>query len=155
MIHLDQNEQYQVNAQCFLPSQIVHRPWLVLPPLEEFYYRQRHPEYAALPVFHPDCQTVLGNDASPMQLIYPRQASRIFVPVDLDGRKSKTIFQVAHRRANAKIHWHIDQEFVGTTQTFHQFALEPPAGKHLLTLVDENGYRLEQRFEIILKQQRK
>ncbi|WP_373553877.1 penicillin-binding protein 1C [Haliscomenobacter sp.] len=155
LVHLDQTEQYQVNAQCYLPSQIVHRPWLALPPLEEFYYRQRHPEYAALPPFHPDCQAIAGNEASPMQLIYPRQVSRIFVPIDLDGSKSKTIFQVAHRRSDAKIHWHIDQDFVGTTQTFHQFALEPPAGKHVLTLVDENGYRLEQRFEIILKQQRK
>jgi len=154
LIHLDQTEAYQVNAQCYLPNKIIHRPWLVLPPLEEFYYRQRHPEYAVLPPFHPDCQSVVGNEASPMQLIYPRHVSRIFVPVDLDGRKSKTIFQVAHRRADAKIHWHIDQDFVGTTQTFHQFALEPPAGKHTLTLVDENGYRLEQRFEIILKQQR-
>jgi penicillin-binding protein 1C len=150
LVHLDQQERYQVTAQCFLPGQMVNRPWLVFPPLEEYYYRQRHPEYAALPPLHPDCQTQSGND-SPMQLIYPRQASRIFVPIDLDGKKSKTIFQVAHRRASAKIYWHIDQEYMGTTQTFHQFAFEPPAGKHVLTLVDENGYRLEQRFEIILK----
>lgn len=154
LVHLDPTERYQVNAQCFLPSQIVHRPYLVLPPLEEFYFRQRHPEYAILPPWHPQCQSGTdGNTGNPMQLIYPRQASRIFVPVDLDGRKSKTIFQVAHRRANAKIHWHIDQDFIGSTQTFHQFALEPPAGKHVLTLVDENGFRLEQRFEIILKKQ--
>lgn len=153
LIHLDPAERFQVNAQCFLPSQIIHRPWLVFPPLEEFYFRQRHPEYVILPPFHPNCQNQSGNTGNPMQLIYPRQASRIFVPVDLDGRKSKTVFQVAHRRANAKIHWHIDQDFIGSTQTFHQFALEPPAGKHILTLVDETGHRLEQRFEIILKKQ--
>ena len=154
LVHLDRSEKYQVNAQCFLPAQIVHRPWLVFPPLEEFYYRQRHPEYAILPPIHPDCGAQSSSESSPMQLIYPRQASRIFVPVDLDGSKSKTIFQVAHRRAQAKIHWHIDQEYIGTTQTFHQFALEPPAGKHLLTLVDETGNRLEQKFEIILKKKR-
>jgi penicillin-binding protein 1C len=153
LVHLDATERHQVNAQCYSPVAIVHRPWLVFPPLEEFYFRQRHPEYALLPPMHPDCAAENGNAASPMQLIYPRQASRIFVPVDLDGKKSKTVFQVAHRRADAKIHWHIDQTFLGTTQTFHQFALEPPAGKHLLTLVDENGHRLEQRFEIILKKQ--
>lgn len=153
LIHLDPTERFQVNAQCFLPSQIAHRPWLVFPPLEEFYFRQRHPEYAILPPFHPNCQSQSDHEGNPMQLIYPRQASRIFVPVDLDGRKSKTIFQVAHRRANAKIHWHIDQDFIGSTQTFHQFALEPPAGKHVLTLVDETGHRLEQKFEIILKKQ--
>lgn len=153
LVHLDPTERFQVNAQCFLPSQIAHRPWLVFPPLEEFYFRQRHPEYAILPPFHPNCQSQSDHEGNPMQLIYPRQASRIFVPVDLDGHKSKTIFQVAHRRANAKIHWHIDQDFIGSTQTFHQFALEPPAGKHVLTLVDETGHRLEQRFEIILKKQ--
>jgi penicillin-binding protein 1C len=151
LVHLDQDERYQVSAQCFQPSQMRNRPWLVFPPLEEFYYRQRHPEYAILPPMHPNCQVQTGNASSPMQLIYPRQVSRIFVPIDLDGEKSKTIFQVAHRQASVKIYWHIDQEYIGTTQTFHQLALAPPPGKHTLTLVDENGYRLEQRFEIILK----
>jgi penicillin-binding protein 1C len=31
--------------------------------------------------------------------------------------------------------------------------LDPPPGKHLLTLVDEEGHRLEQPFEIIAKQE--
>jgi penicillin-binding protein 1C len=58
---------------------------------------------------------------------------------------------VAHRRPDTKVYWHLDENYVGTTETFHQFAFAPAPGKHVLTLVDEQGNRLEQRFEIVLK----
>jgi penicillin-binding protein 1C len=86
-----------------------------------------------------------------MQFIYPRQRTRIFVPLDLDGRRSRTVFEVAHRRPETVIHWHLDNEYLGSTATFHQFELNPEPGKYLLVLVDENGARLEQYFEVLHK----
>ena len=86
-----------------------------------------------------------------MQLIYPKSFTKIFVPRDIDGTISSTIFRVAHRRPETSVFWHLDNEFVGMTKTFHQMALNPSTGKHRLTLVDENGNRLEQPFEIIQK----
>ena len=86
-----------------------------------------------------------------MQLIYPKQATRIYVPIDLNGKLSSTIFQVAHRTPETEIYWHLDGSFLGSTKTFHQMALQPPIGKHHLALVDKNGFRLEQEFEIVGK----
>jgi penicillin-binding protein 1C len=106
-----------------------------------------------LPPLRADCQgaVVAAAGNRTMQLIYPREATKIYVPTDLDGKLSKTIFQVAHRKPKTTIYWHLDQEFLGETTTFHQFALQPPPGKHILTLVDKDGNRLEQKFEIIRK----
>jgi penicillin-binding protein 1C len=87
-----------------------------------------------------------------MQLIYPRYPTRIFVPVDLDGTRQRTVFQVAHRRPETTIHWHLDETYLGSTRTFHQLEMDPPAGEHRLTLVDEQGNRLEQPFTIIEKE---
>jgi len=86
-----------------------------------------------------------------MQLIYPKQPTRIYVPVDLNGKLSRTVFNVAHRNPETVIYWHLDGAYLGSTQTFHSLELNPPEGKHKLTLVDEKGSRLEQGFEIIGK----
>ncbi|MBP9874860.1 MAG: penicillin-binding protein 1C, partial [Haliscomenobacter sp.] len=151
LIHLDPAEAFQVNANCELPGNMVHRSWFVLPPLEEHYYRLRHPDYKPLPPWRADCQDASAAKGSPMQLIYPLNAARIYVPVDLDGNLSRTVFRLAHRNPKAVIHWHIDQEYLGSTQTFHHMELNPRPGKHLLTVVDNEGNRLEQRFEIAEK----
>ncbi|PHN03364.1 penicillin-binding protein 1C [Flavilitoribacter nigricans] len=146
-IHLDPGRQWRVNASCINPADIVHVPWLVLPPLEGHYYRSKHPDFSPLPPFRPDCRST--DEGQPMQLIYPKQPTRIYVPVDLDGSLSRTVFAVAHNDPGATIHWHIDEQFMGSTENFHSLELKPAPGPHLLTLVDERGNRLEQPFEII------
>lgn len=147
VVHLDQSLQWRVNTSCEPPDRIVHVPRLVLPPLEAHYYRSRHPDYEPLPPFRSDC--LASDQEEMMQLIYPKHPTRIFVPVDLDGEYSRTVFTVAHRHPGKTIHWHIDQQFMGSTETFHSMEFHPPPGPHVLTLVDEDGNRLEQRFEII------
>jgi len=86
-----------------------------------------------------------------MEIIYPKQFSKIYVPVELDGTMGKTIFQVAHRKANTLIYWHLDGVFIGSTQTVHQMGLSPDEGIHTLTLVDEEGESIVQQFEIVSK----
>lgn len=147
IVHLDESRQWRVNTSCESPNRIVHVPWLVLPPLEAHYYRSRHPDYAPLPPYRADCAA--PDQDAVMQLIYPKHPTRIFVPVDLDGEYSRTVFTVAHRNPAKMIHWHIDQEFMGSTETFHSMEFHPAPGPHVLTLVDEDGNRLEQRFEIV------
>jgi penicillin-binding protein 1C len=73
-------------------------------------------------------------------MIYPNQNNmKIFVPIELDGTLGKTVFSVAHRKPKTTIYWHLDNEYLGSTETFHQFELRPEAGRHRLTLVDESG----------------
>ncbi|MEM1323115.1 MAG: penicillin-binding protein 1C [Bacteroidota bacterium] len=154
LVHLDATEQWQVNSDCEAPSTMVHRPWFVLPAVEEHYYKSQDPNYEPLPPFRPDCRGSLlaGEDRQPMQFIYPTQSTKIMVPVDLNGQRSKTVFKIAHRDPATKVHWHLDEEYVGSTQHFHHLELDPPEGQHWLTLVDDKGYEIKQRFEIIDRQ---
>lgn len=152
LLHLDSSEHWQVNSACEAPFRMVHRPWFVLSPLEEFYFMRKNPTYRPPPPFRPDCLAAQTTpEQLPMQLIYPKNPTRIFVPVDLNGKLSSTVFQVAHRVPETEIFWHLDGLYLGSTKTFHQMALQPPTGKHRLTLVDVNGNRVEQAFEIIGK----
>ena len=86
-----------------------------------------------------------------MQLIYPQHKTKIFVPKELDGTLSRTVFKVAHRTPDQTIFWHLNHEYLGKTATFHQLELAPEPGNHILTLVDESGNRLQRAFEIIGK----
>lgn len=146
-IHLDSTESWQVNSDCESVNSMVSSPWFVLPPIEEHYYKFKNPNYKPLPSFRADCSdTSLDN---PMQLIYPKAKSKIYVPVDLNGNLSRTVFKVAHRNPETVIHWHIDNNYLGSTEHFHNLELNPTVGIHRLTLVDANGQRLEQEFEIL------
>jgi len=151
LIQLSSDGAWRVNRDCSQADDLQPTPWLVLPPLEEYYYKRSHPAYRPIPPWRPGCLET-DPQAPPMQLIYPRYPTRIFVPVDLDGSRQRTVFQVAHRHPETTIYWHLDENYLGSTRSFHQFELNPPAGEHLLTLVDEEGQRLEQRFTIIEKQ---
>lgn len=152
LLHLDAMGQWQVNSDCASPAIMQHRPWFVLPPLEEYYFKSKNPWYVSPPPFRADC---LGSTAAtsqtPMQLIYPKHPTKIYVPVDLDGKLGSTVFQVAHRKRDIEVFWHLDGNFLGSTTTFHEMALQPPVGPHVLTLVDKDGFRLEEKFEIVGK----
>ena len=102
------------------------------------------------PPFKPGCS--LENAGRQMELIYPQQDAKIYVPLEIDGSRGKTIFTATHRKPGGKIFWHLDDEFVGTTINYHQMALSPAPGKHLLTIVDENGERVCRAFEILEKE---
>ncbi|HMQ84008.1 MAG TPA: penicillin-binding protein 1C [Saprospiraceae bacterium] len=147
-LHLDASGQWRVSAACYPNDQMQVHTWMVLPPIEEFYYKLHHPNFKPLPLLYPDCQSEEAQIPN-MQLIYPRFNMRIFVPVDLDGQPSKTVFSAAHRQPEASIHWHIDAEYVGTTTHFHTLACNPAPGRHVLSLVDEYGQRIEQAFEVV------
>jgi len=147
-IYLDETEQYRVNSDCRTPREMHPATWFVLPPVEEFYYRNHHPGYRPLPSIHPDCP-VIQNNTTQIQLIYPPAGAKIMVPIDLDGQLSKTIFRATHRDPSKKIFWHLDQTYLGSTQDFHELALNPPPGKHTLTLVDETGEQTVRSFEIL------
>jgi len=152
LLHLDPTGAWQVHSACEPPDAMLHKPWFVLSPLQEHYFVRKNPSYLPPPPFRADCLAAqLSPEQAPMQLIYPKDPTQIYVPVDLDGRLSSTVFQVAHRKPDTEIYWHLDGVYLGSTKTFHNMALQPPIGKHLLALVDHDGNRVEQRFEIIGK----
>ncbi|MFV1883015.1 MAG: penicillin-binding protein 1C [Balneola sp.] len=145
LIHVNGEESYRVNSACASVSEIQTRKWFVLPADQEWYYRKSHPEYKTLPPVAPNCEETVSS----MKLIYPFEESSIYVPIELDGETGKTVFEVAHRKPNARIYWHLDDQFMGETNHFHQLSLSPAPGRHILTLVDEFGERLEHKFQIV------
>ncbi|MEO5943316.1 MAG: penicillin-binding protein 1C [Ferruginibacter sp.] len=149
IIHLDATGTYQVTAQCESPSAMQHKSWFILSPAMEYYYKQKNADYKILPPFKPGCD--YAQAGKEMEIIYPQPDAKIYVPLEISGEKGKTVFTAAHRKTGMKIFWSLDDQYVGTTQNFHQLALDPTPGKHIITLTDENGVSVSRSFEILEK----
>ncbi len=149
IVHLDLSGQWQVTSDCESVNYMQNVSWFILPPAMEWYYKTKNANYKLLPPFREDCDKNKINKTGNMQLIYPKQNSQLYVPIEINGKKGKAIFEAAHRIAGTKIYWHIDNHFISETTDFHQIAVAPPVGKHILTLIDEHGEELIVNFEII------
>ncbi len=151
LIHLDRTGAYRVNENCELPSAMVHKGWFVLPPGMEYYYKIKHQDYKSLPAFLPGCNIETSRQ---MEMIYPENNAKIYVPVEVTGEKGKTVFTAANRNPQTHLFWHLDDNYIGSTFQFHQMAFNPTAGKHTVTIVDEQGETISRSFEILDKEKR-
>ncbi len=150
IIHLDATGTWRVTEQCESPSVMQHKSWFILSPAMEFYYKQKNADYTILPSFKPGCEYT--ETGKVMEIIYPQPDAKIYVPLEVSGLKGNTVFTAAHRKNGTKIFWSLDDTFVGTTENFHQIALNPSPGKHIITLTDEHGTSISRQFEILEKE---
>ncbi len=153
IVHVDPSRKWRVHSGCERVADINALKWFVLPPAMEWYYKKRHSDYAYVPPLRDDCAASLEGFKTPsMSIIYPGKNGRIYIPIELDGRRGKTVFEATHRDAGATIHWHLDDDYLGATTGIHQKTIAPAPGMHLLTLVDENGERRERSFTVLSKE---
>ncbi len=150
LVHFDRDGAWQVHSDCERVSQIRSLPWFVLPPVMEVYYRRQHADYQPPPPLRPDCRASLDAIGSgSLSCVYPRPNAVVYVPIEMDGRLGRVVFEAAHRNPAARIFWHVDDEYYGETRDIHQLALAPPPGRHVLTLVDETGESVQRVFTVL------
>ena len=146
-IFVDISEQFQVNSSCYALSEMKQKNWFTLPPMMEYYYASKHPEYKPLPPFQLPC---LQEGEQKMEFIFPKRNEAIVLPKSFDETINEVIFTLAHRNTEATVYWYLDQQFIGKTQTFHELALQPKPGNYMLTAVDEEGNEVKQQISISL-----
>ena len=152
MVHLDRTASFRVTDQCESPANMVHQSWFILPPAMEYYYKEKHSDYKPLPPFMAGCNETSNQYV--MDMIYPKNYASVYIPIELSGQRGKVVFTATHKNPEAKVYWHIDNEYIATTVHQHQLSLSPPPGKHTLTLVDDKGERFVQQFTILDKEKR-
>jgi penicillin-binding protein 1C len=150
LIHLDKEKKHRVNSECYPVNEMVHEPWFILPPVQEWFYRQKNATYKELPPYLDGCDE--KDDIARMQVVYPESGTVIYVPYELDGSKGRLVCEAVHRKAGIEIFWHLDDTYLGMTKGKHQMAILPDKGKHTLSLVDEDGARISVSFEAIEKE---
>jgi penicillin-binding protein 1C len=149
LVSLDASGEFRVSTSCHPPEGMQQAAWFVLPPAQEYYYKPRNPDYQSLPPWKAGCESAPDRGDQVMQLIFPANRSKIFIPRELSGEMGKTVFKIAHREPKSTLFWHLDNQYAGTTRFFHEMQFSPAAGFHSLTVVDERGNRLMSQFEVL------
>ncbi|MDC8005267.1 penicillin-binding protein 1C [Aureisphaera galaxeae] len=144
-IFVDASERYQVNSSCYDLSEMKQKQWFSLSPVQEYYYTHAHPEYRPLPPFKLDC---LREGEKVMEFIFPKANETILLAKDFDTQVNEIVLQLAHRSPETRVYWYLNDTFLGTTQTFHEWAFTPLPGEYILTAVDEEGNEVKQRIVI-------
>jgi penicillin-binding protein 1C len=147
-VHLSVDKQRRVNTSCAEPFQMVSQNWFVLPPIQEYYYRKKHSNHQTLPPFKAGCA---GSVTANVDLIYPEQNAKVFIPKELDGKNGRIVLQATTRDDQIALYWHIDGVFKKVTRTDHKWAVFLPEGLHFISIIDENGVALERSFRVISK----
>lgn len=150
VLHINKSGTARVTSACVPPSAIINKPWFVLTPAMEYFYKNRHPEYRTIPPLAQGCPD--DNAIPVMEFIYPVQRVKIFIPRDQSGQLTRVITEVAHRDPSKKIFWHLDNSYIATTRYIHQTDILAGPGLHLLTAVDEDGNSVKCWFEIVGRQ---
>ena len=143
-VNLDITGSYRVNSSCARPGEMISRSWFVLPPAMEYYYRMRNPSYRTLPPFRPGCSD--DRQVPSMEFLYPPRDARIFIPRNLQGQMMSMLPEIAHRRRNAVIYWHLDNTYIGMTKHIHQTELKVSEGEHIITATDDEGMTIYRKF---------
>lgn len=149
-IHLSADGTARVHESCEDLGNMSHQSWFVLPPTQEYYFKRANRSYKPLPPFRDDCTG--DRNMTAMDMVYPKQHATVYLPKLLDGTLSTPVFQVAHRNPAARLYWHLDGKFLTTTLKDHKLPIGVPAGKHTLTVLDDDGELLERNFTVQVSQ---
>lgn len=149
IIHLDKSSAYRVNSNCYEVDKMQHKAWFIVSPTQEFFFKQSSLFYIPLPPFLPGCRGELGY--TQLEIIYPREGCKIYIPIDESGNKSRCVFKATHKNAKEILYWYLDGAYIGSTQKFHQLPFLPNEGLHRLEITDSFGETVQCKFEVIEK----
>ncbi len=147
VILLDTAGRFRVNISCVQPGAAVSHKWFVLPPAMEYYYRMRNPSYRTVPPLMHGCSD--DRKIAMMEFLYPPRDAEIFIPRGLSGETMSMLPEIAHRRRNAVIYWHLDNRYIGTTRQIHQTEIITGEGEHVITATDDEGFTVSRRFTMV------
>ena len=145
LLHVDREKQYRVNSSCEPIENIQQLSWFVLPPLMEYYFKTKNAEYKSLPPYRIDC---FNEAQARMDFIYPDQHSIITLSKGFNETKNPVVIKIAHSNPDTLVFWYLDDTYIKQTRTFHEIAIIPKTGKHIITVIDELGNEVSRSIEI-------
>ena len=142
--YVDDNGE-RVHLAC--EQDVNKKSYFILPPDMAYYYRKNHSDYQELPPYRTDCN---GNESkNTMAILYPSSSVSLFLPKGLNGKKNYPIFKASHKDDKAKIFWHLDDDYIGSTEEIHEMKIKVLPGNHKISLVDINGNVVSRTFEVV------
>ena len=83
-----------------------------------------------------------------MDFIYPTSVSKIILTKNFEGTIQPAIIKVAHKNDTVELFWYLNEDYLGSTKTFHEMPVIAKTGEYFITVVDENGYEIKRKIFI-------
>ena len=144
-VHLNAERTHQVTADVYPVSRMVHEPWFVLPPAMAWYFERRSVAYVPPPPVDP---RLAASGSMPLGVEFPLPGSRVYIPVEMSGRRGSLVATARHADPQARLYWHLGDEYLGSTTEPHTLELRPARGDHLLTVIDDGGRTVTVPFRV-------
>jgi len=136
-IYISDDETHQVCSLCWETGHYKPMQLLFYPPDVVQYLRARGQLINDIPPHNPACPAQTERLA--LQILYPQEDARLWVPRDFGGTLQKVTMRVAHRENQRVIFWYLDNHYLGNTINRHEKAVDLTKGWHVLEVVDETG----------------
>lgn len=135
-------ETYQVNASVCDWQKIKRRNYFILPPAVAGYFKSWNPDFKMPPPFHPGIRDV----ESTLKIMYPNKSRILLFGT---ANEMEVSFKAGGTTKDGTIYWHVDDLFIGSTNSIHELKYTLPAGKHTLLILDEHGNQQTTTFDIL------
>ncbi len=103
-----------------------------------------------VPVHSSNCPDF--RDEHRMELVYPLDGIKIFVPRDFDGVHERIVFTAKHQRPSTHLFWYLNGSLVGETVDIHECSVDLFPGEYTLTVEDEDGFSRTATFSAYRKE---
>jgi penicillin-binding protein 1C len=111
--------------------------YIVPPSAREILYRSGLP-VDSIPVHADNC---MGHkDNTRIEIVYPVDGIKIFIPRDFDGKYEKIVLAVKHNQPSTQLFWYMNGALIGKTIKRHRIAVDLDPGMYDLTVQDEEGF---------------
>ncbi len=148
-IYVTREGTRQTCSLCWQPGDYKRIYRLLYPSDVAQYLRERGHLTGSLPPHKSDCPAQA--ELLPLQILYPQQNARLWIPRDFDGNRQKLTLRAAHRERSRMLYWYLDGRFLGSSKYRHVKAAALTGGWHTLEVVDEIGNRDRKRFYVGLR----
>ena len=138
------DEKYSVCSYCWEQGDHKSESYLVYPPDVTQFLRERGIIISKVPPHNPKCK--LYSEKNTIQILYPENNAKIFIPRDIGSKMQSIIIKVAHRIKNSRVFWYLDKEYIGFTDSIHKKSIMLKNGWHKISVVDEFGNKKSIRF---------
>lgn len=141
-LSVNADASYQVNASVCDWRNIVQKNYFILPPEVAVYFKSWNPDFRLPPPMHPEIKMAQQT----LKIIFPDKNKILLFG---NENQMELNFKAIAPGKDELIYWHIDNQFIGTTNTIHEIKFTVATGRHTLTIVDPFGNRQQTTFELI------
>ncbi len=137
---------FEVCSLCWEPSGHHAEARLLFTPKVAAYLRAAGAPVQERPLHNPDCPAYQARKT--LQVLYPLDGSRLFLPRDYDGREQELVLRAAAPAGEA-LHWYVDRAYAGRTSERHHLPVHLPPGGHRVMVLDGGGQSAGVEFEVL------